>query len=131
MGVLIKALGIIPAVAYNLVLPTLFAMVALAAFSVGWNLLSRNHLEDSEGSTENRNGIERTPFLAGIAAAIGILILGNLGTINMIWEGFQLTVVSRDVMEKADFFTRMGWTFQGVANYFRGNPLPYPIGEWY
>ena len=131
VGVLIKALGIIPAAAYNLVLPTLFAMVALAAFSVGWNLLSRNHTEDNEGSTANGNGIERTPFLAGFAAAIGILILGNLGTINMIWEGFQLTVVSREVMEKADFFTRMGWTFQGLANYFRGNPLPYNIGEWY
>ena len=48
VGVLIKALGIIPAVAYNLVLPTLFAMVALGAFSVGWNLLSRNHQDAAQ-----------------------------------------------------------------------------------
>ncbi len=131
VGVLIKALGIIPATAYNLVLPTLFAMVALGAFSVGWNLLSRNHLADGEDPGEITTGIERIPFLAGLAAAIGMLILGNLGTINMIWEGFQLTVVSRDVMEKANIFTRMGWTFQGLANYFKGMPLPYNIGEWY
>ena len=132
VGVLIKALGIIPAVAYNLVLPTLFAMVALGAFSVGWNLLSRNPMdEDREESGAYGKGIERTPLLAGLAAAVGLLILGNLGTINMIWEGFQLTVVSRDVMEKADFFTRMGWTFQGLLNYFKGIPLPYNIGEWY
>ena len=131
VGVLIKALGIIPAVAYNLVLPTLFAMVALGAFSVGWNLLSRNHQDASEDQPVNGKGIERKPLIAGLAAAVGLLILGNLGTINMIWEGFQLTVVSRDVMEKADIFTRMGWTFQGVLNYFHGMNLPYNIGEWY
>ncbi len=131
VGVLIKALGIIPAIAYNLVLPTLFAMVALGAFSVGWNLLSRNHLADGGDPGEIPTGIERIPFLAGLAAAIGMLILGNLGTINMIWEGFQLTVVSRDVMEKANILTRMGWTYQGMANYFKGIPLPYNIGEWY
>ncbi len=131
VGVIIKALGIVPAVAYNLVLPTLFAMVALGAFSVGWNLLSRNHSGEDKATPLERKGIERAPLFAGLAAAVGMLILGNLGTINMIWEGFQLTIVSREVMEKADFFTRIGWTFQGLFNYFRGSPMPYNIGEWY
>jgi YYY domain-containing protein len=130
IGTWIKALGIVPSVAYNLALPTLFAMVALSAFSIGWNLLSQTHTtEDSH--PVHWLGVERRPLLAGLAAATAILILGNLGTINMIWEGFQLLIVPRDVMEKADLFTRMGWTFQGVATYFSGHPLPYNIGEWY
>jgi YYY domain-containing protein len=38
VGVLVKWLGIVPAFAYNLILPTLFSMTALGAFSVAWNI---------------------------------------------------------------------------------------------
>ena len=34
--------GIAPSVAYNLILPTLFAMIALGAFSLVWNLVQRS-----------------------------------------------------------------------------------------
>ena len=40
VGVLVKWLGIVPAVAYNLILPTLFALTGMGAFSIGWNLIS-------------------------------------------------------------------------------------------
>ena len=148
VGVVIKALGIIPEVAYNLVLPTLFAMVAVGAFSVGWNLLSRNRDDESDATLTSGSspksgrggedarptrwlGVEKGPLIAGLSAAVGMLILGNMGTINMIWEGFQLLVVPRDVMDQANLFSRLGWTLQGFAKYFAGNPLPYNIGEWY
>ena len=40
VGVLVKALGIVPSVAYNLVLPSVFALIAMGAFSLvepgGW-----------------------------------------------------------------------------------------------
>ena len=38
VGMPVKLLGITPSVAYNLVLPALFSMVGLGAFSIGWNL---------------------------------------------------------------------------------------------
>ena len=38
VGVLVKWLGIQPSIAYNFVIPTIFAMIALGAFSMGWNL---------------------------------------------------------------------------------------------
>lgn len=150
IGMPIKALGIVPSVAYNLALPMLFAMVASGAFSAGWNLVSHKKTTpeiltegtilpekggtDEEGGGNSRKSelvVERAPLLGGLAAAFAVLILGNLGTINMIWEGFQLLVVPREVMEKADIFSRMGWMFQGLAQYFGGSPLPYNIGEWY
>ncbi len=40
VGVPVKWLGIEPAIAYNLILPTLFALLAAGAFSTGWNLFS-------------------------------------------------------------------------------------------
>ncbi len=38
----VKLLGIVPTLAYNFILPTLFAMVAMGAFCVGWNLLVKD-----------------------------------------------------------------------------------------
>ena len=134
VGTPIKALGITPAVAYNFVLPTLFALTAMGAFSVGWNLLNRVKLKAGDGDEEAPSGwavVEKGPLLAGCAAAVGLVILGNLGTINMIWEGFQLLVVPRETMDQGDLLTRLTWMFQGVGRYFAGNPLPYNIGEWY
>ena len=131
VGVVIKALGIVPEVAYNLALPTLFGLVAVGAFSVGWNLLSRKRDDESETQKIPWLGVEKGPLIAGLSAAVGMLILGNLGTINMIWEGFQLLVVPREVFDKADLLTRMAWTCKGIGKYFAGNPLPYNIGEWY
>lgn len=40
VGVLVKWLGIEPAIAYNLILPTLFASVGAGAFSIGWNFFA-------------------------------------------------------------------------------------------
>ena len=37
----IKLLGIIPAVAYNIVLPLWYALLVMGAYSVGWNLTRR------------------------------------------------------------------------------------------
>jgi YYY domain-containing protein len=131
IGVPIKALGIMPEIAYNLALPMLFAMVALGAFSVGWNLLSHRRADEEEPPLLRWLKVERRPFLAGFAAALGMLILGNLGTINMIWEGFQLLVVSQDVMQKGDLLARFGWMFQGMVKFIGGMQFPYNIGEWY
>jgi YYY domain-containing protein len=40
VGVPVKLLGIIPATAYNLILPTLFSFLCMGFFSVVWNLVS-------------------------------------------------------------------------------------------
>ncbi len=39
VGTPVKLLGIVPSIAYNFILPTLFAIVGINAFSIGWNLL--------------------------------------------------------------------------------------------
>ena len=43
VGVLVKWLGIVPSFAYNLILPTLFGMVAMGAFCIGYNLSYQKH----------------------------------------------------------------------------------------
>ena len=50
IGVLVKWLGIIPSVAYNLILPTWFSMLAMGAFCIGWNLLKKRKLRSQDAS---------------------------------------------------------------------------------
>ncbi|MDR3577843.1 MAG: DUF2298 domain-containing protein [Anaerolineaceae bacterium] len=157
VGILVKWLGITPSVAYNLILPTLFSMLALGAFSAGWNLahlrrptaaaaipanLPEEDIEPPADSAadavvpEEEQDIHPMrlawPFWVGLACALGMVILGNLGTVRMIWQGLQMEIVSRDVMmATGNLITRLGWTFQGLVKYISGSPLPYSTGDWY
>ena len=127
VGVLIKWLGIVPAIAYNLVLPTLFAMVGLGAFSIGWNLMTRRNGEDSSV----QEGFSGSALYAGLASAFGLLVLGNLGTVRMIWDGTMRLVAPNGTLDGSTFFQRIGWTFGGLAKLIAGANMPYPRGDWY
>ncbi len=69
VGVLVKFLGIVPSIAYNLILPTLFAMIAMGAFSVGWNLLwkAEGARQKAEEPELNAEGGDRVPKAESVA----------------------------------------------------------------
>jgi YYY domain-containing protein len=135
VGVLVKWLGITPSVAYNLILPTLFSLLALGAFSIGWNLSGKNKKpeEAESGNPDNPSpSILKNPQLwIGLAAAAGVTLLGNLGTVRMIWQGLQLLVVPSDTATTGSFLTRCWWAIQGFFKWLGGNHLPYSYGDWY
>ncbi|UCH58908.1 MAG: glycosyltransferase family 39 protein [Anaerolineales bacterium] len=126
VGVLVKFLGILPAVAYNLIIPTLFALIALGAFSLGWNLLAPRL---SEIGNTRSPGI--SPYWSGLAAALGMAVLGNLGSVRMIFQGYQRLVAPGGVIEGAGLLTRWGWTISGALRVLAGEALPYSLGDWY
>jgi YYY domain-containing protein len=82
--------GVIPAVAYNLILPTLFAAAGIgafaAAFSIVFWLRERQHRDQPDGTivASASNGGARVrlgnPYVAGIAALLMAMVLGNLDT---------------------------------------------------
>lgn len=74
VGSLIKALGIIPSVGYNLAVPTLFAMTGVGAYTVANNLAG---------------GDRKRSHRAGILGLLLVLILGNLGELRLLFLGFQ------------------------------------------
>jgi YYY domain-containing protein len=122
VGVLVKWLGIVPSVAYNLILPTLFAMIAMGAFSLAWNL----YLGGS--ARRVRPGGAWAPALAG---ALGMAVLGNLGSVRMIFQGYQRLAAPGGVIEDASLLTRWVWAFQGFMEVLKGARLPYALGDWY
>lgn len=132
VGTPIKLLGIVPSIAYNFVLPTLFAMLAMGGFSVAWNLAASVRYQVSEDAPGNPS-IFNLELLSGLAAGAGLVLLGNLGTIQLIYRALQKMVVPNTVMEdpSASVFQHLGWALQGLGKLLTGETLPIGWGEWY
>ena len=127
VGVPVKLLGIQPAVAYNLVLPTLFALTAVGAFCVGWNLLrGQSHDLDID-----HRAADRRSLAGSLLASTDVLLIGNLGTLRMFWQGLQKLAAPGAMIDNAAFFQRWGWFFDGLMKFLQGTKLPYGNGDWY
>jgi len=127
-GTPVKLLGIVPSIAYNFILPTWFAMLAIGAFTVGWNLVEsyRLKVESDQPSTFNLQ------LVTGIAASFLIVILGNLGTIRLVFHGFQRIAAPGGIVPvDANIFQKWFWALQGVFHSFGGAQLPIGRGDWY
>jgi YYY domain-containing protein len=135
VGMPVKLLGITPSVAYNFILPSLFSMVALAAFSIAWNLTSAapaaSTLERAGEASQPRG--YRAPYWVGLSAALLLLVLGNQGTVRMYWQGLQRLVVPQEQMEAGNLIENLGWAAQGMQRMIRGesDTLPYYLSDWY
>ncbi len=130
VGTPVKLLGIVPSIAYNFILPTWFALIAIGAFAIGWNLLD--------------NGRRTTPvpaysasvvdgrLVSGLAASVMTVLLGNLGTIRLLFNGFiRVAAPAGIVPVDATFIQKWGWALQGVFLTFGGAQLPIGRGDWY
>lgn len=164
VGMPTKLLGIIPSVAYNLILPTLFSLLGMGAFTVGFNLVLaaarrnpsgenrkrtledwrtgwdkfripeiKNHLSPGRVAPDGdkENSLESSAWLGGLAASAGMILLGNLGSVRMVWHGVMRLAAPGGVIDPSTFFERFGWTISGLFKYLAGTPLPYPPGDWY
>jgi len=129
VGVLVKFLGIVPAVAYNLIIPTLFSMIAMGAFSIAWNL----SIVDFHNVFPKRKAevLPRNALISAFSAMFGVAILGNLGIVRMIYQGYQKLVAPGGIIEDANLITHWVWALRGFVKHLGGVRLPYSIGDWY
>jgi uncharacterized membrane protein len=128
IGVLVKFLGINPSVAYNLALPSLFSMIAMGAFSLGWNLTQGIKIRRGRGYDFS---LTSPAFIPAIAAALGMAVLGNQGIVRMIFQGYQRLVAPDGIIEGAGLLTRWVWALRGLVEVIKGANLPYSVGDWY
>jgi YYY domain-containing protein len=124
VGSLVKLLGIIPAVAYNLILPTLFAMIALGAHSVAWNVWTAWRARSGKGSPISANFV-------GLVAALAVVLLGNLGSLQMIFQGYVRLGSAGALAADSGVLERLGWMLRGFVQSIGGAPLPFPLSDWY
>src|SRR5262245_348835 len=119
----VKLLGIVPSIAYNFILPTLFAIVGICAFSIGWNLLADR---DDPSSTSNSQ-----QMVAGFAASFLTILLGNLGTIQLLYNRLQQLGAAGTFNWESTLTQRLTWAMEGFALTLRGATLPIGPGDWY
>lgn len=123
-GTPVKLLGIVPSLAYNFILPTWFALIAIGAFAVGWNLLV--------AQPDSQDGLDATALSTGLTASSLMILLGNLGTVQMISQALQRIAAPGGVIPADISLTqKISWFFQGVGLLFQGNSLLIGRGEWY
>ncbi len=131
VGTLVKWLGINPAVAYNLILPMLFSMIALGAFSLAWNLSQRANPSRVKLTTTQSEAGRVSPYVPAISASLGLAVLGNLGIVKMIYEGYQKLAAPGGIIDEGGLLTRWMWAARGFLESIKGAHLPYGIGDWY
>ena len=120
IGNLIKLLGIVPNVAYNLALPMLFSLTGMGAFSISFDLVEG--VRRSKGKRPS-GGWARKALLAGLAAAIVVVLLGNLGQVATIINGWSKLGGSEGI-----------WPLQvgrGLVRNLQGERIPIYTGSWY
>jgi YYY domain-containing protein len=78
LAIPIKLLGTVPTIGYNIGLAMLFAVIGVTAYGVAWNLAE---------SIRRKGGEKISPVAAGLAAALLMVVLGNLGEIILVWDG--------------------------------------------
>ncbi|MCW5876619.1 MAG: glycosyltransferase family 39 protein [Anaerolineales bacterium] len=122
VGSLVKLLGIVPAVAYNLVLPSLFAMLALGAYSLAWNLWTA-------WSAGRRTRV--SPELAGLAAAAATVLLGNLASFGTFFTAYARLGSEGAFSAESGLFTQIGWMLRGLMMGLGGQSPPIGLGDWY
>ncbi len=124
IAVPIKLLGVIPTTAYNLAIPTVFSMLGLAGFSLAYNLVAHSASRRPEGRKPN-------PRIAGLAAALALVLLGNLGIVQMYYEGLKR--IGTPVGEESGTLVVGAWhAVRGAARYLTlQDSMQYPVDQWY
>jgi YYY domain-containing protein len=132
VATLIKLLGIVPSVAYNLAIPLWFAMTAMGAFTVTYNLVAKKIGSPGGPDGESHSTVRfLKPVLFGLIGAVFVAVLGNLGEIHLILlklgegalDSFQSTIPGLASLVRTIIGT--------VEVIFGGKALPISINEWY
>ncbi|MGA9532380.1 MAG: DUF2298 domain-containing protein [Anaerolineales bacterium] len=119
VGMPMKLLGIDTAVAYNLAIPTIFSLLALSAYAAASHMVA---------PLDPERGLGWGGRIAGLTAAVFLVLLGNLGTARMIFEAFQAVGGGSG----GGLFTDIGHAARGFFDVLIGGQhLPIALDSWY
>jgi YYY domain-containing protein len=129
VAALIHLTGIVPYFAYNLAVPTFFAMTSVAAFSAVFNLAKASH-----GMRLIARGrwlrVAVPLILVGLAGTCFVAVIGNLAQVELIWNGIlDLSKLPADSGSSVlAVFARF---LDGLNQWISGRQLPIHLDWWY
>ena len=116
MASLIKWTGIVPSTAYNVAVPTLFALTGTGACAVVHGLLKG---EDDHGWWSRAWGY-------GLAGTVAVVLLGNLGQVKLLWDGWK--AMGAAATARGDLASGLTGLWRWL---FQGQPLLFRPEWWY
>ncbi len=116
VATLMKWLGVLPSVSYNLAVATWFALMAGGVFSIGYNLASLT-IPGSQPEQRDRKRFLLVS-LAGLMAILFVLVLGNLDGVVQVIRNW----INGDPLSKFDFW--------GSTRAIHSDPPGYEITEF-
>jgi YYY domain-containing protein len=123
VAALIHLTGIVPYVAYNLAVPTFFAMTGMGAFAVAFNLVAR---EDERQLISIRS----SAVLAGLCGVFFTLLIGNLGQIRLLFDGIR-NLSELQAGSDASPFVMLAQFGDGFMQLLDGKQLSMRTEWWY
>ena len=130
----VKLLGIMPSIAYNLLLPTFFNFTAMAAFSLGLNLQKHRVKEKTENANLENKPIQKffnNPYSIALISSFFILIIGNLGTVRMFLQGIFNLGLNSLPFKSGKIIQVIMIYLNGLKQFLNGTRLNYYPGDWY
>ena len=120
-GTLVRLTGIVPEVAYNLLIPMFFSLSASGVFGIVVNFaIHRQQVSGHARDARKVNLISAVMF--GVLGVILVLIIGNLGEVKMIAKAL-LELSGRNGIQGL-IHGLLSWAFHGES-------LPLRPGDWY
>jgi YYY domain-containing protein len=133
VGTLIKLTGIVPWVAYNLAVPSLFALTGVGAFSVAYALADGDRATRLAGDDSPRvyGGMRTGSLLAGLAGLFFVTIIGNMGNLKLLADQFsQRSTVAME--SSLPGVAKTVAALSGVSNVVTGKAsLEFPNDWWF
>lgn len=141
VGTLTKLLGIVPTLAYNLILPMLFSFTGLGVFSIAYNLVagrgrgpSPAMVDESTGGSQPietpASGINRRALIAGIFSASLAVLLGNLAEVGVLLNAWY-RAGSEGIALGPAWLEALVRTVDGGLKILGGQPAPISTGDWF
>lgn len=129
VATLIHLTGIVPTVAYNLAVPTFFALTAMGAFSVAFNFAERSQLEDRD-KVKRWLGAGRTAVLVGIGGALFAAVIGNLAQVKLLWDSVR-NLSSIQPLDGSSVLLTFRQFVDGLNQLLGGREISIPKEWWY
>lgn len=128
VGLPIKLIGVMPAMAYNILLALWYGMLSVGVFSLAWNIAKSIF---SRETAEEKIKLFDLAFWAGLAAMLLLGFLGNLGEVKLLSDAIKTLGSGGQAIADGTLAQRLQWLVGGIGKLFRGEVLPISAGSWY
>ena len=129
-GVLAKLLGIVPTLAYNLILPMLFSFTGLGVFSIAYNLVVYREQGALESDSLPGDGsISSKGMWAGFTGMVLAVLVGNLAEFGVLFDAWFRA--GTESLANIPLIGNIARTADGAIKVLSGEPAPLYTGDWF